>query len=159
MTAPDEPETSAAEEARALTAGTSIATLATLDDDGAPWASMVAFGTLDDGTPVLWVSALAAHGRHLARDQRASLSVVGPPVADQLATGRVTLAGHVERPDGDEEAAARAAYMGAVRGANLSADFHDFTLWVLRVERVRWVGGYGRMDDVVPEAYASASPV
>ena len=25
-------------------------------------------------------------------------------------------------------------------------DYSDFSLWVLRVQRVRWVGGYGRMD-------------
>ena len=27
----------------------------------------------------------------------------------------------------------------------------DFTLWVLQVERVRWVGGYGRMDSAIGE--------
>ena len=35
-------------------------------------------------------------------------------------------------------------------------NFRDFSLWVLRVERVRWVGGYGRMDTVDAESYAAA---
>src|SRR5262249_27698083 len=34
--------------------------------------------------------------------------------------------------------------------------FSDFSLWVLRVERVRWVGGYGRMDSATAAAYARA---
>src|SRR5690606_4031643 len=34
----------------------------------------------------------------------------------------------------------------------------DFSLWVLRVQRVRWVGGYGRMDSATAEDYAEASP-
>lgn len=37
-------------------------------------------------------------------------------------------------------------------------DFSDFTLWVLAVRRVRWVGGYGRMDSATGEQYAAASP-
>jgi heme iron utilization protein len=37
-------------------------------------------------------------------------------------------------------------------------DFGDFTLWVLRVDHVRWYGGYGRMDVVTGEAYAAAQP-
>ena len=31
-------------------------------------------------------------------------------------------------------------------------------MWVLRVQRVRWVGGYGRMDSATGEAYAAAEP-
>jgi heme iron utilization protein len=30
-------------------------------------------------------------------------------------------------------------------------------LWVLRVQRVRWVGGYGRMDSATGEDYAAAA--
>jgi putative heme iron utilization protein len=37
-------------------------------------------------------------------------------------------------------------------------EFSDFTLWVLRVERVRWVGGYGRMDSATGEQYLAAEP-
>ena len=37
-------------------------------------------------------------------------------------------------------------------------DFSDFSLWVLHVERVRWVGGYGRMDSASGAAYATAAP-
>ena len=37
-------------------------------------------------------------------------------------------------------------------------DYADFSLFILRVERVRWVGGYGRMDSATAEAYAGAQP-
>ena len=36
--------------------------------------------------------------------------------------------------------------------------FDDFTLWVLRVERVRWVGGYGRMGSAAAGEYRAAEP-
>ena len=42
--------------------------------------------------------------------------------------------------------------------AKYYVDYSDFTLWVLRVQRVRWVGGYGRMDSATAEDYAAARP-
>jgi hypothetical protein len=153
------PRRSAAEEARTLLAATNVATLASLSDDGAPWGSMVTYASLDDGAPVLCVSRLAEHGRNLARDPRASLVVVDPaPAADPLAAGRVTLAGAVERPEGDAHAEARAAYLDGVASGRYYIDYTDFTIYVLRVERVRWVGGYGRMDSADAPSYAAARP-
>ncbi|EID11371.1 HugZ family protein [Mycolicibacterium phlei] len=149
---------SAAEEARTIAASTNTGTLATLTADGAPWASFVTYGLLD-GAPVLCVSNLAEHGRNLAGDPRASIAVVAPTrESDPLASGRITLAGLVERPAGDEAAAAREAHLAAVAAAKYYIDYSDFTLWVLRVQRVRWVGGYGRMDSTTGEAYTAAQP-
>jgi len=151
------PRRTPAEEARTLLAATNVATLATLSDDGGPWGSMVTYAALPGGAPVLCVSQLAEHGRNLARDPRASLVVVDPaPVTDPLAAGRVTLAGTAVRPEGEDHAAARAAYLDAVASGKYYIDYTDFSLYVLRVERVRWVGGYGRMSSADGAGYASA---
>jgi heme oxygenase (biliverdin-IX-beta and delta-forming) len=149
---------SAAEQARTIAAGTNAATLASLTAEGDPWASLVAYGLLR-GTPVLCVSNLAEHGRNLAGDPRASLSVVAAASdPDPLAGGRITLAGVVAHPAAAERDSARTAYLNAVPAARFYLDFSDFTLWVLRVQRVRWVGGYGRMDSASGEQYAAAAP-
>ncbi|MGV0810442.1 DUF2470 domain-containing protein [Mycolicibacterium boenickei] len=149
---------SAAEEARTVAASTNVGTLASLTADGDPWASFVTYGLLD-GAPVLCVSNMAEHGRNLAADPRASISIVAPETgSDPLASSRITLAGVAERPSGDELAAARQAHLDAVAAARYYIDFSDFSLWVLRVQRVRWVGGYGRMDSTTGEAYAAAEP-
>jgi len=147
-----------AEEARTLLASTSSGTLATLSDDGTPWASLVTFGLLEDGSPVFCLSTLAEHGRNLLERQQASLMVADPThEGDTLAGGRVTLAGEMVRPAehplGDS---AREAHLAAVPSAEGYLDFEDFSLWILSVERARWVGGYGRMDTAYAEAYATA---
>ncbi|MEZ0339431.1 HugZ family protein [Mycobacterium sp. pV006] len=148
----------AAEEARTIAASTNTATLASLTSEGDPWASFVTYGLLG-GAPVLCVSNLAEHGRNLAGDPRASLAVVAPAAeGDPLANARITLAGHVERPEGAEFAAAREAHLAAVAAAKYYIDYSDFSLWVLRVQRVRWVGGYGRMDSTSGAEYAGAEP-
>ncbi|MEU8896107.1 DUF2470 domain-containing protein [Nocardia sp. NPDC048505] len=149
---------SAAEEARTVAASGNTGTLASLSSDGTPWASFVTYGLLA-GQPVLCVSRMAEHGRNLAADARASIAVVAPELpADPLAGTRITLAGVVERPEGAELAAAREAHLAAVPAARYYIDYSDFALWVLRVRRVRWVGGYGRMDSASAEEYAAARP-
>lgn len=146
-----------AEEARALVAATTTGTLATLSDDASPWASFVAYAALDDGAPVFLVSTLAEHGRNLHQRTEASLVVSAQaPGEDPLDAGRVTLAGRCERPEGERREAAQAAFLEAVPMSRHYAGFGDFDLWVLGVERVRWVGGYGRMDSTTAEEYASA---
>jgi heme iron utilization protein len=113
---------SAAEESRTVVASTNAGTLASLTMDGDPWASLVTYGLLD-GAPVLCVSQLAEHGRNLAADPRASIAIVGPASdPDPLAGGRVTLAGVVERPAGDERGAARDAHLAGVPAAKYYID-------------------------------------
>jgi heme iron utilization protein len=147
---------SAARDARALVAAQSAGLLAT-SSAGHPWGSLVAYGTLDDGSPVLLVSRMAEHGRNLMAEPRASLVVTDLSVSDDpLACPRVTLAGHVRQPSGDEAREALAAFVAAVPHASDYARFADFTLWVLRVERVRWVEGYGRMESIDAPSYREA---
>ena len=149
---------SAAEEARTIAASTNTGTLASLTAEGDPWASFVTYGLLG-GSPVLCVSHMAEHGRNLAGDPRASLAVVAPTSeTDPLASGRITLAGIAERPTSDELSAARDAHLAAVAAAKYYIDYSDFSVWVLRVQRVRWVGGYGRMDSATGTEYAAAAP-
>jgi putative heme iron utilization protein len=157
---PQAPRLTPAEEARTLVAGTNVAALASLTADGDPWASLITYGALADGSPVLCLSRMAEHGRNLDGDGRASLIITQPDTpADPLAAARVTLAGRAERPVGDAaHAAARGAYVAAVDAAKYFIDYADFSLFVLRVERVRWVGGYGRMDSATSAAYGAAQP-
>jgi putative heme iron utilization protein len=137
-----------------LVASQRVGSLATLSADGSPWASIVTYGVLPrDGSPVLYVSSLAEHGRNLVADARASLVVAEEPdERDPLDRARVTLAGRAERVGGEREGEARSALPEDAPG------FDDFALWVLRVDRVRWVGGYGRMGSAAAGEYRAAEP-
>jgi heme iron utilization protein len=155
---PAAPTRSAAEEARTILASNVTGALATLSADGDPWASIVTYGALADGSPVFSLSTLAQHGRNIGRDQRASLAVseTVPPARDPADSGRVTVAGVAEIPTGERLEEARKVYEEAVASAAIFGAFGDFTWWVLKVQRVRWVGGFGRMDSVGPESFAAA---
>jgi len=151
---------SPAEEARTIVGQAASGTLGTLSEDGTPWASLVTYGLLGDGSPVLCLSVMAEHGRNAERERQASLMVADPHHAGPpLAGGRVTIAGTLRRPEehplGEH---ARTAHLSAVPSAEMYVDYKDFSLWILEVDRVRWVGGYGRMDSALPDDYAAASP-
>lgn len=156
---PEPRRRSAAEEARTILANDRLGTLATLTSDGEPWASIVTYATLpEDGALVICVSNLALHGRNLAADQRASFAVSGPVPdgEDPSDYGRVTLAGRFVEPEGADFEAAREAYHAAIPSAKTFSDFGDFTFWLMRPEKVRWVGGFGRMASARADDYASA---
>jgi 2-amino-4-hydroxy-6-hydroxymethyldihydropteridine diphosphokinase len=146
-----------AEEARTLVSAVTVGYLATVGEDGDPWCSLVVYGPTPQGNPVLLVSTLAEHGRNLLGDPRASIAINDPSgPGDPLDRPRITLAGRAVQPQGDAAEAALDAHVAAVPGARLYAGWKDFSLWVLEVERVRWVGGFAEMDSVSREEYVAA---
>lgn len=152
----------AGEEARTLVTGATRGTLGTLATDpaGHPFVSVTPYGLLADGSPILFISGMAEHTRNLDADPRASLLVAEREVGgDPLAVGRVTLLGRVEPVQGEVGVSeARAAYLAANPDAAGYIDFGDFSFRRLVVERIRWVGGFGRMAWCEAGDYAAAEP-
>jgi putative heme iron utilization protein len=149
----------AAEEARTLVSSVSVGYLATVGEQGDPWCSLVVYGPTAQGNPVLLVSTMAEHGRSLEVDARASIAINDPSgPGDPLDRPRITLAGTAFKPEGDAVEEAFDAHVAAVPGARLYAGWDDFTLWVLEVDRVRWVGGFAVMDTIARDEYRAAEP-
>jgi putative heme iron utilization protein len=147
-----------AERARTLVAGITTGTLCTLalEPEGYPYGSFVTVA-FDDGNPVFLISALAEHTKNLERDSRASLLVAERGAADPLANGRVTLLGPCTPVDGDG-GSARAAFLKVHPNAAYYADFRDFAFWRLRVNAIRYIGGYGRMSWIGQGDWNAAAP-
>jgi putative heme iron utilization protein len=148
-----------AERARTLVAQIPTGALATLarEPEGHPYASLVTFGLEAGGDPVFLISELAEHTRNLHGDARASLMVAEGIREDPLANGRVTLLGTCHQVEkGDEHA--REAYLARFPSAAYYAGYKDFSFWRLRVESLRYIGGYGRMSWVAGEEWAAARP-
>ena len=154
----DIPTPTHAERARTLAAGIPTGTLCTLaqEPEGYPYGSFVTVA-LDDGSPIFLISGLAEHTKNLERDPRASLLVAESGADDPLANGRVTLLGPCTRLEGDD-GSARAAFLTVHPNAAYYADFRDFAFWRLRVNAVRYIGGYGRMSWVSPDDWQAAEP-
>jgi putative heme iron utilization protein len=76
---------------------------------------------------------------------------------DPLANGRVTMLGPCTRVE-EDGGRARAAFLAAHPNAAYYADFRDFAFWKLRVNAIRYIGGYGRMSWIGQADWQAAEP-
>jgi len=128
-------------EARGIIRAARAATLAT-QVDGQPFASLVTPAPAPDLAPLLWLSTLSEHTRHLQRDPRCALLFTAPAEAANPQTApRVTLTGLAEPI---QDAGLKARWLARHPYAALYADFADFGLWRINPQGALLVGGFAR---------------
>jgi putative heme iron utilization protein len=152
------PEPSYAERVRTLLSNERIGTLATQSHHhpGWPFASVMPYALLADGSPVFLISGMAVHTQNLLADPRASLLVMqSGSDADPLGAPRATLLGHVHRVDEAGESLRR-TYLDRHPSARYWVDFSDFSFFRLEVSHLYFVGGFGVMGWVGANDYATA---
>jgi putative heme iron utilization protein len=116
------------------------------EQDGWPFGSVTPYALTAEGDPVLLLSDLAEHTRNLRADSRASLLVQDPEGRDDpQAAGRVTLLGHAPPAQGAGAARAQEVYFARFPASRAHLSAHAFAVHVLRVEKVRWIAGFGTM--------------
>ena len=134
--------------ARSLLANERYGTFCTLHagQGGWPFGSLVPYAVLSNGDPVVMLSAIAEHTRNVAADARVTLFVADSKAADRPQAGaRLAFMARAEVATGPASAPAEAAYFGRFPEARGHFSAHDFALYVLRVERIRWIAGFGSM--------------
>jgi heme iron utilization protein len=142
---PESPKFDPVSEGKSLLRTTRWASLATLVPDGAPFATLVNVASAPDGSPILLMSKLSAHRRHIAADPRISLLYYVPKKGDPLAHPRLTLVGRaVLADDPAERAALRARFLARHPKSALYADFPDFGFFRVALDAVHLNGGFGR---------------
>ena len=114
--------------------------------DGWPFGSLAPFALTSERDPVFLFSAIAEHTHNLLADARASLLVQDHRSLEHpLEGGRVTLMGSASVLEGRARRDALDVYLGRFPDAEGWASAHDFAPFLLRVERVRWIRGFGSM--------------
>ena len=121
--------------------------LATLEEDGAPFVSLVNVATDVDGAPLLLVSGLSRHTKLLGRDGRCSLLLAQGGKGDPAAHPRLTVSG---RAAPTEAPRARARFLARHPKSALYADFPDFAFWRIEPASFHINGGFARAADLEP---------
>jgi len=135
-------------EARRLLRGAAAATLAT-SAAGQPFASLVTPAPAPDLSPLLWLSGLSEHTRHLAAEPRCALLFTGAAEGPNPQTApRVTVTGLAERVPEAEVPALKARWLARHPYAALYAEFADFALWRMRIGGALHVGGFARAERI-----------
>ncbi|MBX9758857.1 MAG: DUF2470 domain-containing protein [Beijerinckiaceae bacterium] len=132
-------------EAKRLMRSIRAGALATISQDGFPFASLVNVATDFDGSPLLLMSSLSAHTRYLDAEPRASLLLSEGGKGDPLAHPRLTLTGHAVRvSDEAPRARVKARFLARHPKSALYADFGDFSFWRIDILRAHLNGGFAR---------------
>jgi hypothetical protein len=129
------------------------ATLATLDEEGWPYASLVMVAPDPRNLPLLLLSDLAQHTKNIERDARAALLFDGTAgMTEPLAGPRLTVMGRMAPAP---EAEAMAGYLACHPGAAAWARFGDFHLYRLHPAKAHLVAGFGRIAWIAPNGLFS----
>ncbi|HXG66103.1 MAG TPA: DUF2470 domain-containing protein [Blastocatellia bacterium] len=136
------------EEVLALLSAERSGTLSTLSKklDGWPFGSVVQYTLSDGGEPVILISEIAEHTRNLRHDARVSLMVWDSRSLDDPQAGaRATLIGHAIPVSAPYREETKRRYLEKFPNAAGYFAMHDFTLFLLKTARIRYIGGFGEI--------------
>jgi putative heme iron utilization protein len=142
---------------------TRIAALGTLHE-GEPNLAMVAYIVSDDfSTFYIHVSKLGRHTRDMETDPHVSLLIAETDDRrpDPQTLARVALQGLAEvlPRDAADYPRIKARYLQRFPETELLFSLGDFNFWRISVRSGRYVAGFGRAFNLVPEALISASAI
>ena len=112
-----------------------------------PFASIMPYGFMADGSVIIYVANIAEHTANLKANPRASLFVHPdvPEGDDAQVHARLTLMVQAQPVDPEAAADAWARYVCRLPDARGYVKAHEFELWCLRPVRARYIGGFGRI--------------
>ncbi len=114
---------------------------------GWPFLSVVPFAVDAFGCPLLQLADIAQHTRNAKADSRASLLIQQPMVQGDVQSGwRVTVLGTLERVADPAVEEALARFVQRVPQALDYSKQHDFNLYRLKMDQIRFIGGFGRIS-------------
>lgn len=139
-------------EARRFVRGQRNGVLSTISQRiaGYPFGSVTPFILDQMGRPVILISTLAEHTKNIAADPRVSL-IVQPFTEDMQDAGRATLVGKAERLA--EKDALGPRYLRYLPQAEAYFAMHDFAFYRIEPERIRFIGGFGKIHWIEAAAY------
>ena len=121
-----------------------------------PYTSLVLLACDHDATPLLLISDLAEHSKNIAGDARVSLLIDGTAGrVDPLTGPRAALLGTAEKV---EDVRLKARFVARHPSAALYAEFADFHLYRVKLERAHFVAGFGRIHWIAADEVRSAAP-
>ncbi|MEM7168721.1 MAG: DUF2470 domain-containing protein [Pseudomonadota bacterium] len=114
-----------------------------------PYCSLVLVAVDHQGNPLMFLSDLADHTKNLRNRPQASLLFDGTVGRkDRLSGVRATVQGPLEQVD---DPTLKARFVALHPNAQIYADFKDFNLYRMTVERGHLVAGFGRIHWVMAE--------
>jgi heme iron utilization protein len=128
-----------------------------VDVAGYPFGSLAPYTLNYDGEPIILISDIAQHTRNIKHDNKVSLTVFEQRNEDPQAGSRLTWLGDAEPVD-PRDAPSRERYLRYFPSAESYFETHDFSFYRIRLKRARFIGGFGQIHWIEPDAMLAANP-
>ena len=122
---------------------------------GYPFGSVVPFYLTAEGDAIIYISDIALHTRNIKANEKVSLTIFDAAEDDSQANGRVTIMGDAMLFDDTD--AVKAQYLALFPQARSYEQTHDFHFYRIKTERVRFIGGFGKIHWINKEYWQVAS--
>ena len=109
---------------------------------GYPFGSVVPYLLTPAGDAIIYISDIALHTRNIKANDKVSLTIFDAGEDDSQANGRVTIMGSAELAKQND---VKAQYFRLFPQAKKYEQTHDFNFYAIRTERVRFIGGFGKI--------------
>jgi heme iron utilization protein len=145
--------------ARMLLKRQSVGVLSThsVEVEGYPFGSIAPYILNYDGAPTMLISDIAQHTRNIKRNNKVSLTIFDQCADDPQASGRLTWIGNAELVD-PSDAKIRHRYLRYFPSAESYFETHDFSLYCISLRRARFIGGFGEIYWIEPDAMLLNNP-
>ena len=124
---------------------------------GYPFGSVTTYMTDHQGHPIIYISHLAQHTRNIKENPKLSLLISEDNDNDINAGARLTLLGTVELVNNEELEEIADKFYLKFPESRAYQETHDFKFYRVKVEHVRYIGGFGQIhwldlnDFLLPE--------
>src|SRR6185503_13740647 len=145
--------------ARRLLNHQSVGVLSThsVDVEGYPFGSIAPYVLNYEGEPTMLISDIAQHTRNIKRNNKVSLTVFDQCADDPQASSRLTWIGDAELVE-PTDTEIRQRYLRYFPSAESYFETHDFSFYRIRLQRARFIGGFGQIYWVEPDAMLVKNP-
>jgi putative heme iron utilization protein len=145
--------------ARRLLNHQSVGVLSThsIDVEGYPFGSIAPYTLNYDGEPAILISDIAQHTRNIKQNNKVSLTVFKPDADDAQAGSRLTWIGDAEPVDPSDKET-RDRYLRYFPSVESYFETHDFSFYRIGLRRARFIGGFGQIFWIEPDAMLVKNP-
>jgi putative heme iron utilization protein len=145
--------------ARRLLNHHSVGVLSThsIDVEGYPFGSIAPYVLDYEGEPAILISDIAQHTRNIKQNNKVSLTVFDQGADDPQASSRLTWIGDAASID-PSETDIRDRYLRYFPSSESYFETHDFSFYRIRLRRARFIGGFGQIFWIEPDAMLVKNP-
>ena len=137
--------------------GMGILSTHSIDVEGYPFGSIAPYCLDYESRPIILISEIAQHTRNIKRNNKVSLTVFDTSADDSQAAARLTWIGDAE-PAGASDSLVSERYLRYFPSASSYFDTHDFSFYRITLRRARFIGGFGEIYWIEPDAMLLGNP-